>query len=68
METWESEEAVSVHVFKSPWQAWLLIIVLLRAWKSEKGIWIGIAIAGVAWVLYAIEEWLQQRKHRKTSN
>ena len=56
---------MSLHVIKKPWQAWLLVIVLLTVWKGEKGMWWGIGIATFLWLLMKLEEALEHRKRRK---
>jgi hypothetical protein len=49
-----------------PWHAWLLIIVLLYAWKGERGAWIGTGIAVGLWLLSLLDDmvrdWLRRRK------
>ncbi len=56
---------LSVHTFKSPWQAWLLILVLLYAWLGDRGIMIWAAVLGSIGVLYAAQVWFERRKRRR---
>jgi hypothetical protein len=53
--------------FQGPFGAWLFIIVLLRYWKGEPGMWIGIGLMTFAWIVGVVGDWYQDRKREKSN-